>query len=537
LPSALVAPNVVTMGPELKPISAAASEGEGPAEPGRTPPASARWPLPLVEAISRVRGWRLSHLEARGGDGLVARLHAEGAPESWWEITTSLDQGISSSRFSDGVAPDDSLTRAVESELVASCSDAFPEPHPGLMESAEDLLDVLAPAFGSEGDLGGGWRLREVLEARRGDDPRGGFVLECFHPDRADAYHLVLRSPAVAGEIRVGGVGIHDYVAGPEQWPDVAIVRARVIFALSLADAPRILAPVVAVSSLTETLPPVDPTMRERFDRDGYVVVPGAAGPIQVETALEAVAWFLGLDPSLEDRWYYDIIPYAHQTNLQRGGTFLELYHHQALWDLRSSEAVYALFRALWGRDDLWVSLDRVGFKPPLAGDRHPAWRDQGCVHWDVDLDELPLPFGVQGLVALTDAGPEHGTFHCAPGMHNQLETLVADQGEIAGRHPGADAFEMVPVALKAGDLLVWHHGLPHRTGPNTTPDPRLVAYLSMAPARDNEQERLERIRSWRDRLPGASHFEGDPLRREERHGATAELTPLGRRLLGQDPW
>jgi ectoine hydroxylase-related dioxygenase (phytanoyl-CoA dioxygenase family) len=95
----------------------------------------------------------------------------------------------------------------------------------------------------------------------------------------------------------------------------------------------------------------------------------------------------------------------------------------------------------------------------------------------------------------------------------------------------------MVPIDLKAGDLLIWHHGLPHRTGPNLTDEVRLVLYLSMAPARQNEQERLERVRAWRDRLPGASLFEGDPLRREERHGVTAELTHLGQRLLGAQPW
>jgi ectoine hydroxylase-related dioxygenase (phytanoyl-CoA dioxygenase family) len=121
--------------------------------------------------------------------------------------------------------------------------------------------------------------------------------------------------------------------------------------------------------------------------------------------------------------------------------------------------------------------------------------------------------------------------------MHANLEEFSEGRGTFEGRHPGADAFEMVPIDLKAGDLLIWHHGLPHRTGPNLTDEVRLVLYLSMAPARQNEQERLERVRAWRDRLPGASLFEGDPLRREERHGVTAELTHLGQRLLGAQPW
>jgi hypothetical protein len=42
----------------------------------------------------------------------------------------------------------------------------------------------------------------------------------------------------------------------------------------------------------------------------------------------------------------------------------------------------------------------------------------------------------------------------------------------------------------------------------------------------------------WRDRLPPkGSAFPGDPRRKEELHGKTAELTPLGRKLLGLDRW
>jgi hypothetical protein len=249
------------------------------------------------------------------------------------------------------------------------------------------------------------------------------------------------------------------------------------------------------------------------------------------------VSWFLDLDPTLREEWYFDVIPYAHHTNLQRGGTFLELYQHQALWDLRTDEQVYGVFRDLWEQEDLWVSVDRVGYKPPQRADLDLMWRDEGCVHWDVALDELPLPFGLQGLIALSDSTAGHGTFRCAPGMHLRLEEFVAKRDGFSGRYPGDEAFEMVPVELEAGDLLIWHHGLPHRTGPNLTEDLRLVMYLSMEPVRDNEQERLERVRAWRERLPGGRHFEGDPLAREERHGQTAKLSPLGRRLLGQESW
>ena len=65
-----------------------------------------------------------------------------------------------------------------------------------------------------------------------------------------------------------------------------------------------------------------------------------------------------------------------------------------------------------------------------------------------------------------------------------------------------------------------------------------MVQYVSMFPAEPNKpQARADRIRRWRDRLCGGSHFEGDPLSREQTHGVTAERTPLGRRLLGIERW
>jgi hypothetical protein len=54
----------------------------------------------------------------------------------------------------------------------------------------------------------------------------------------------------------------------------------------------------------------------------------------------------------------------------------------------------------------------------------------------------------------------------------------------------------------------------------------------------ENAEARERRIRLWQERLcPGGPAFPGDPRRKEELHGTTAELTPLGRKLLGLDLW
>lgn len=60
-----------------------------------------------------------------------------------------------------------------------------------------------------------------------------------------------------------------------------------------------------------------------------------------------------------------------------------------------------------------------------------------------------------------------------------------------------------------------------------------------MSPAReDDEEARQTRIRAWRDHLPPpGTAFPGDPRKIEQQVGAPAELTPLGRKILGADRW
>ena len=66
-----------------------------------------------------------------------------------------------------------------------------------------------------------------------------------------------------------------------------------------------------------------------------------------------------------------------------------------------------------------------------------------------------------------------------------------------------------------------------------------MAQYIAMHPAEwDNETERLERIRLWRDLdHPQRDAFPGDPRGWEKRNAGTATLTPLGETLLGLARW
>jgi ectoine hydroxylase-related dioxygenase (phytanoyl-CoA dioxygenase family) len=106
-------------------------------------------------------------------------------------------------------------------------------------------------------------------------------------------------------------------------------------------------------------------------------------------------------------------------------------------------------------------------------------------------------------------------------------------------RRPDVTGKNVTPIPGKAGDLLIWHSLLPHGNGHNVSNRPRFAQFISMVPAREeNEEYRQERISQWREhRPPGNKVFPGDPRGWEEQYLQPAELTPLGRKLLGLDRW
>src|SRR5262245_54514981 len=116
------------------------------------------------------------------------------------------------------------------------------------------------------------------------------------------------------------------------------------------------------------------------FHDNGYLVVPDAGPPAQCRAAVEAIWAFLEMDPDDPADWYrYPASPAV---------TSIEMYHHQAFWDVRQFPRVYDAFVDILGEERLWVSIDRASFKPPLHS-RHPEYDVKGFIHWDGDPAEL----------------------------------------------------------------------------------------------------------------------------------------------------
>jgi len=271
------------------------------------------------------------------------------------------------------------------------------------------------------------------------------------------------------------------------------------------------------------------------FADNGYVIVHDAVPPENLTGVIEAIWTFLEMDPHDPATWYHPPERANGMAELNKAG-MVEMYHHPAMWANRQHPRVYGAFADLLGTEELWVSIDRVNMNPPAR----PDWNFQGFIHWDIDTAIQPLPFELQGFLSLADTAADQGGFQCVPGFVKAFPEWVKTQP--ADRNtwrPDLTGLEVRSIATRAGDLLIWHSGLPHGTARNMSATPRLAQYISMFPARpDDEALRQERVLSWRERLPRTGRpFPGDPREWERRHGTTADLTDLGRRLLGLDQW
>jgi hypothetical protein len=286
----------------------------------------------------------------------------------------------------------------------------------------------------------------------------------------------------------------------------------------------------------------------EHWQTYGYTIVKQAI-PHAAEL-LEFAFEFQGLKADQPDTWYPER---EFRSDLDRDlyiYGFVEAYQHQLIWDSRQAQRVYDAFADVWDAEELWVTLDRLNLNPPNFGNRDRALipaTETGFdidLHWDVDSTLDVLPQRVQGLIALTDTTADSGGFQCCPELFRQFESWRAEQPlDRDPIRPAIDRneFPVIRPRLEAGDLLIWNGMLAHGVAPNRSADKvRSVQYLSMMPALESHQELVDsRVKSWRTLSTPEWNktLVGDPIKHESLRYPTAELTELGRKLLGLDSW
>jgi ectoine hydroxylase-related dioxygenase (phytanoyl-CoA dioxygenase family) len=90
----------------------------------------------------------------------------------------------------------------------------------------------------------------------------------------------------------------------------------------------------------------------------------------------------------------------------------------------------------------------------------------------------------VQDVLYLVDVAADQGAFGCVPDCHRRIESWLASlPAGIDPRTADLYALGRECIAGHAGDLIIWHHALPHGSSPNRAKRPRIVQYISLQPS------------------------------------------------------
>lgn len=269
---------------------------------------------------------------------------------------------------------------------------------------------------------------------------------------------------------------------------------------------------------------------RERFLRDGYLVIPGVVPENLCQDVIYTILNYLDVD--LDDPASWSKEEYAVQGS---GPDIVPLHHSQSLWNIRQHPAVYEIFSDLYQDKKLWVSMDKVSYKPPVS-ETTRRWR-QTPIHWDCN----PWKFNtlsIQGLVYLTDTEASQGAFCCVPSIYKNLKTYLDNhRGDELARYPRVADADVVPVPGPAGSLVLFHRLMPHTNLKNESSAHGFMQYVSMDPE-GGEEARAQRVRQWQKNVPPDGVI-AHKARGQQVSGSpdAAALTLLGRKLVGVDRW
>ena len=217
------------------------------------------------------------------------------------------------------------------------------------------------------------------------------------------------------------------------------------------------------------------------WDKNGYVVVKNAISKSECEATQQAIWEFLGMNPNQKETWY--------KQHEEQRGLMLTFSNHPTLNKNRQSLRIQKAYQQLYATTKIYKTIDKVSFNPP----ENDYFRFSGSsLHWDVSL-KLPIPFGLQGLLYLTDCDEKEGAFHCVAGFHRNIEgwlsVLLPNENP---RKVALETLKPIPVIGNAGDFIIWHQALPHCATPNHGSTPRMVQYLTYLP--DNYKQNSEWI-------------------------------------------
>lgn len=207
------------------------------------------------------------------------------------------------------------------------------------------------------------------------------------------------------------------------------------------------------------------------WDKNGYVIIKNAIPKKDCEDTQNAIWEYLKMDPYNKETWYN-----RHEN---QKGLMLNFSDHETLNKNRFSPRIKKAYEQLYNSDKIYKTIDKVSFNPPETEN----FTFMGSpLHWDTSLKQ-PIPFGLQGLLYLTDCDVNEGAFHCVPGFHNEIKHWLDElKPNENPREKAIKTLEPKPIIGNAGDFIIWNNALPHCATANKGKNPRMVQYLTYLP-------------------------------------------------------
>ncbi|KAG7706865.1 hypothetical protein KL914_002749 [Ogataea haglerorum] len=276
---------------------------------------------------------------------------------------------------------------------------------------------------------------------------------------------------------------------------------------------------------------------RDDLFRDGYAVVKNAVPRERAQQYQQEAFKWLGrfsdkFDIRNPDTWTRGNLPPMSNTNIFKSHC---VSHEKFMWDARLEPGVIKAFERLWQTDQLLVSFDALNVTLPHLKDK------EAVAPWP-HVDQTPYRKGMhcaQGIISLSDHGPEDGGLVVYKGTHELMEeffTSVVPKKDWTER----DFFmisdeqlqwfldrgcEEIKIECEAGDLIIWdsrtiHWGKEPSPSSNTI---RTVIYACYTPAHFATEKSLAEKKSLFESWSGTTHWPHDNLVRTGRKAYYAD--------------
>jgi len=272
--------------------------------------------------------------------------------------------------------------------------------------------------------------------------------------------------------------------------------------------------------------PVLSPQDIDTFWTEGYLVVRGVLDTEEAEHFARLITGLFPRDLSIPSHWKAvdgRYKPFSTPGNqCFDGPDFIPLHQNETLYNVMAQLLDHHRLRVRDGSIGITLRNDA-----PRSGDLSQGVHLDAAVPEDVDQFMFtPEEVEIGGCYYFTDVEPGGGAIHVVPGGHRIVQ-------EEAGAHPRGrqlhDKWREIPhlstieVPARAGDFVLMHHLMPHAASHNRRPQARLAQFFRYG--RDDQPY------SFGDR-PG-----DQPAERRFSDAQLAVMTPLGRKLLGVDPW